>query len=151
LEIRDRLKRIYLSEYMLGRGGKNAMTPSDYGRVGNMLRDQYEYLRSFALDIQDGKLSEAQIGARTQLYHESAIQAFERGKAAAYSGDLILPAYPADGRTRCRARCKCRWLIRETKTAWKAYWMRNSLAESCQDCVERERLYNPYVVSKGAT
>lgn len=149
LEIRDRLKRVYLAEYMLGRGGKNAMTPADYGRVGNMLRDQYEFLRGFALDVQAGTMSEAQIAARTQLYHESAIQAFERGKSAAYSGDLILPAYPADGRTRCKARCKCRWLIRETKAAWKAYWKRGT-SESCQDCIDRERLYNPYTVSKEA-
>jgi len=150
LEIRDRLKRVYLSEYMLGRGGKNAMTSSDYGRVGSMLKEQYDFLRSFALDIQDGTMSEAQIAARTQMYHESATQAFERGKVAAYSGDLNLPAYPADGRTRCRARCKCRWDIRETKTAWKAYWRRYGKAESCQDCIDRERLYNPYIVSKVA-
>jgi hypothetical protein len=105
LEIRDRLKRIYLSEYMLGRGGKNAMMQADYGRVGRMLKEQYDFLRAFALDVQAGAMSEAQIAARTQLYHESAIQAFERGKVAAYDGDLILPAYPADGGTPCRARC----------------------------------------------
>jgi hypothetical protein len=42
LEIRDRLKRVYLAEYMLGRGGQQAMTAADYGRVGNMLRDKRE-------------------------------------------------------------------------------------------------------------
>lgn len=148
LEIRERLKKVYLTEYMLGRGGKNAMTQADYGRVGAMLKEQYDYLRAFAVDVQAGTMSEAQIAARTQLYHESSIQAFERGKAAAYGGDLLLPAYPADGRTECRARCKCRWQIRETKKAWKAYWRRNSAAESCAGCVERERLYNPYTVTK---
>lgn len=147
-EVRAKLKRTYLAEYMLGRGGKNVMTAADYGRVGNMLKAQYDFLRAFADDISAGTMSEAQIAARTQLYHESSIQAFERGKAAAYSGDLVLPAYPADGRTRCRARCKCRWRITETKTRWKAYWVRNKGAESCQDCINREREYNPYVQLK---
>jgi hypothetical protein len=148
LEIRDRLKRVYLAEYMLGRGGQQAMTQADYGRVGNMLRDQYQYLRTFALDVQAGTMSEAQIAARTQLYHESSIQAFERGKAAAYSGDLILPAWPADGFTRCKARCRCRWSITETKTAWKAYWKLHTTAEACADCENRARLYAPYVQPK---
>lgn len=148
LEIRERLKTIYLAEYMLGHGGKNAMTQADYGRVGAMLRDQYEYLRAFALDVQAGRLSQAQISDRTHKYHESSIQAFEHGKAMAYSSTLILPAYPADGKSRCKARCRCKWTIRETKTAWKAYWHRNSRAESCADCIIRERSYNPYVQPK---
>lgn len=152
LEVRDRLKRVYTAEYMLGRGGKNAMTQADYGRVGSMLKEQYDYLRNFALYVQNGEMSEAQIAARTQLYHESSIQAFERGKAAAYSTDeedLNLPAYPGDGRTPCRARCKCRWSIRETKKSWKAYWLR-SKAESCSGCITRSQLYNPFVQLKMA-
>lgn len=148
-EIRARLKRIYVAEYALGRGGRKNLTQSDYGRIGSMLREQYDYLRSFAYDVQSGKMTEAQIAARTQMYHESSIHAFERGKAASYSTELILPAYPADGGTRCRSRCRCRWYIRETKTAWKAYWKREHRAESCDDCVTRELAYNPYTVPKG--
>ena len=148
LEIRDRLKSVYLAEYMLGRGGKRAMTQVDYGRVGALLKTQYGFLRAFAMDVQAGTMTEAQIAARTQMYHDSAIQAFERGKAVAYGGELALPAYPADGLTRCRSSCKCRWDIRETKTTWKAYWRRNARAESCGDCVTRERLYNPYAQPK---
>ena len=150
LEVRARLKTIYLAEYMLGRGGKHVMTSVDYGRVGAMLAQQYGFLRAFAVDIQAGTLSEAQIAARTQQYHESAIQAFERGKTASYSQTLILPAYPADGGTRCRANCRCRWRITETKRLWKAYWQRNAKAESCEDCIGREQRYNPYTVSKTA-
>lgn len=148
LEIRERLKTVYLAEYMLGRGGRNVMTQADYGRVGAMLKEQYDFLRGFALDVQAGLLSEAQIAARTQLYHESAVQAFERGKAVAYSADLILPAYPADGRTRCRSRCRCRWSIQETKTRWKAYWRVSARAENCRDCLRRAQEYNPYVQLK---
>lgn len=148
LEIRDRLKTIFTGEYLLGRGGKQAMTQADYGRIGNMLKDQYQFLRGFALDVQAGLLTEAQIAARTQMYHESSVQAFERAKAVAYSGELELPAYPADGRTRCRSRCRCRWSIRETKTAWKAYWIVSAKAETCSDCIRRGQEYNPYLQLK---
>lgn len=150
LEVRDRLKRVYLGEYLLGRGGKQAMTAADYGRVGAMLRDQYAYLRGFALEVQAGTLSEAQVAVRTQLYHEGAIEAFERGKAAAYSPDLILPAYPCDGLTPCLMRCRCRWRITETKRAWKAYWRVSARAESCGTCLDRAARYNPYTQAKVA-
>jgi hypothetical protein len=148
LEVRDRLKRVYLGEYLLGRGGKQAMTAADYGRVGAMLRDQYAYLRGFALEVQAGTLSEAQVAARTQLYHANAVQAFERGKAAAYGGDLVLPAYPGDAGLVCA--CKCHWRITETKRAWKAYWRVSARAESCSTCLDRAARYNPYTQAKVA-
>lgn len=150
LEMRGRLKSVYLSQYMLGRGGKNAMTQADYGRVGRMLVDQYGYLRTFATDLTTGTLSVAQIGARMQLYFESAVQAFERGKAVAYDADLILPAYPGDGRTDCRARCKCRWRITETKTEFRCYWTLGK-AEHCAGCLDRRARYSPFIWSKSTS
>lgn len=147
LEIRARLKTVYLAEYLLGRGGQPSMTPTDYGRVGGLLAEQYAFLRQFALDIQGGTLSEGQIAARTQLYHASAIQAFERGKAAAYSPTLILPAYPADGSAECRANDSCRWRITETKTAWRATWTLGH-AEHCETCLVRSRTWNPLRIAK---
>lgn len=146
-EVRTRLKTLYLGQYMLGRGGKHAMNATDYGRVGALLKEQYGFLRAFALDIQAGSMSQSQIAARTHLYHASSVHAFERGKTAAYSADLLLPAYPADGGTVCKANCRCRWRITETKKAWKAYWVRTK-QESCRGCVDRARIYNPYVQMK---
>jgi hypothetical protein len=147
LEIRSRLKSLYVGEYMLGRGGKNAMTSSDYGRVGQLLREQYAFLRGFALEVQAGTMSEAQIAARTHLYHKSSVRAFETGKVASYSATLTLPAMPGDGQTPCLANCHCRWRITETKKAWRAYWIRTG-KETCIGCIGRSVLYNPYTVQK---
>lgn len=148
MEVRERVKLVYLTEYMLARGGKNVMTFADYGRVGRMLRDQYGYLRRFTDDVLDGKLSEAQLADRTGKYFESSTYAYERGRAAAYEG-LTLPCYPGDGGTVCLMRCRCRWEIRETKTRWTCRY-RTSTAESCPGCLERKARYSPYIQRKDA-
>jgi len=82
--MREQIKREYLRQYMLGRGGRSAMSFADWGRCGQMLRTQYRtYLSRFGADIAAGKLSEAQIAARAQMYVESAKQAYERGRLEA--------------------------------------------------------------------
>jgi hypothetical protein len=143
LETRERVKRAYLNEYMLGRGGRNVMTQADFGTVGRMLKDQYGYLRGFTQAMIDGELSEAQIAARTQLYFEGATYAHERGRQAAY-GSLRLPAYPGDHGTPCRSRCHCRWEIHEAKKQWRCFW-RTSSGETCTGCVDRRARYNPFI------
>lgn len=144
-QMRQQIKDTFIAEYMLARGGKNAMTPSDYGRLGSMLRKQYEYLHTFCEDIQTGRLSINGIAARAAMYMDSATQAFERGKAAAR--DLTLPAYPGDGSTACKANCKCYWDIQETRTEWHCYWRRTA-AESCPTCSDRTAMWSPLVIQK---
>jgi hypothetical protein len=76
---REEIKGEYLRQYMLGVGGREQMTPSDYGSIGGMLKNQYHpYLDGFLQDIADGKLSEAQIQARLKMYTGSAHQAYEK-------------------------------------------------------------------------
>lgn len=145
-EMRGVVKRSHIDQYLLGRGGRNAMTQRDWGRLGRALRDQYQYLDGFAQDIADGKLSVAQIRARADLYVESSTNAYERGREAAHDG-LRLPAYPADGKTQCKARCRCRWVIRETRREYRATWTLG-VAEHCPDCLARSRRWAPFVQSK---
>lgn len=144
--MRKELRTTYTAQYMAGRGGKNVMTQSDWGKVGNMLKGQYAYLNDFAKEIASGKLSQAQIAARAGMYTSSASQAYERGKVAAY-GAPDLPAYPGDGATACRGNCKCRWSIKETKTSWVCRWVLSAV-ENCGDCVERAGKWNPLVIEK---
>ena len=86
---RTEIKNEYITQYLLGIGGREQMTPSDWGSLGRMLRDQYHpYLDGFLQDIADGKLSQAQIEARLRLYTDSAHQAYERAaqKSAVKAG-----------------------------------------------------------------
>ena len=121
------------------------MTQSDWGRVGGLLSNQYRYLDNFAQEIANGTLTEAQIGARSGLYVDSATQAFERAKAA--SRFLVLPNYPGDGTSLCMANDKCTWVIQEFDNRWEAYWTL-SPAEHCQVCLDRATLWNPLVIMK---
>jgi hypothetical protein len=140
--MRGEIKSTYLAQYMAGRGGREQMTPADWGRCGQMLAQQYSYLQRFALDVQAGKLTPAEAEARAALYAASSTQAFERGKAAAWG--LRLPAYPGDGSTPCRVRCRCRWKIDRTELHVEARWQLG-VAEHCEVCVTRAGEWNPLI------
>lgn len=133
------------AQYVFGRGGVNAMQASDWARTGNLAKDSYKYLRSFAQDIADGKLSEKQIAARAQLYFNSTTNAYERGRAASF--EVVLPAYPADGGTDCKANCRCYWAITETSKEVRAKWTLTS-GENCEGCIARGSQYNPHIITK---
>lgn len=76
------IKGEYVRQYLLGRGGRAQMTQADWGSIGGMLKEQYNpHLKNFAEQIAQGKLSEAQIRARAQMYVNSAREAFERAQA----------------------------------------------------------------------
>lgn len=146
MELRKQVKTAFVDEYVLGKGGRNAMTQSDWGKVGNMVKDQYAYAHQFARDIADGKLSQAQIEARSNLYFNAATEAFERGQAASY-GLPTLPAYPSDGQAPCKTNCRCAWQIDETDTEWQCTWVLHA-AESCSGCLENAAKWSPLVIQK---
>ena len=134
-KMRREIKDIHRTQYIVGRGGVDVMTPRDYGRLGADLRWQhYNRLDKFALEIADGKLSPAQINARAKLYMNSSNKQYWRGKteaklAAGYVTEqrFLNPAehcpdcvgYAARGRrpigtlpepgedSQCQANCKC--------------------------------------------
>lgn len=144
--MRNDLKTSYIDQYVLAVGGRKNMTPSDWGRIGRMLRDQYGYLENFSRDIASGNMTAAQIAARAQMYHGSSVQAFERGNAASL-GVPRLPAYPGDGSTSCMTNCRCHWHIVKTEPAWECTWVLDQAAEHCVECVERATNWAPLVVT----
>jgi hypothetical protein len=148
LRMRDEIKATYIAEYMLGKGGRHNMTQSDWGSLGNQLRNQYGYLQNFAQEIAAGQLSDAQIAARGRMYFASATQAFERAQTSA-RGIPPLPQYPADGNTICKTNCKCRLRFVEKDDAWEVFWTLGT-AEHCPDCLELAAAWNPLIVPKSA-
>lgn len=147
LEFRKQVKTAFVDEFVLGKGGRNAMTQSDWGAVGRMIRDQYTFSHEFARDIADGELSLAQIEARGRLYMDSATQAYERGRGASFGG-LSLPEYPADGNQICKSNCRCSWVIEETDTEWRCTWQLSSGGETCDTCLGNAEKWNPLVITK---
>ena len=99
-------------------------------------------------------IHEAQIAHRSQLYTDSARQAFERGKMRAH-GVPELPEYPGGGSTPCYGNCKCEWIIEEVRDenenllGWNCTWKLNDDAAHCTGCPEYAATWNPLFVPAG--
>ncbi len=146
LSMREEIKTNHITQYLLAHGGRDTMTQADWGRLGQKIRVQYDYLQKFAADVAAGKLTEGQIAARSRMYVESSSQSFEQGSAMA-SGTPELPQYPGDGATRCMANCKCYWSIAELNDRWECTWKLRP-AEHCPDCIANAARWNPLTFLK---
>lgn len=149
LSMRQEIKISYIEQYLLGKGGRNNMTQADWGRVGNAIRRQNEYLQRFANDLMNKQppLSLAQIQARSRQYIDSSTKMYERANALT-RGMPDLPEYPADGNQNCHSNCKCRWNIKEFDDRWECTWILDMEAEHCDSCLSNAQKWNPLVIKK---
>ena len=148
-DMRKRIRDVNNAQYMLARGGRNAMFQTDLDALSEIIKDQFGYLQQFGEEIRAGKLSASQITARSELYMESATRAHEQAKAASF--DIELPEYPADGSQICKARCRCRWEIVEKKDTIEAFWLLNVAAKHCDSCLSNAARWAPYTIQTGGT
>lgn len=146
-EMRKRIRDVNNAQYMLARGGRNAMFQTDLDALSEIIKDQFDYLQQFGEEVRAGRLSASQIKARSELYMESSTRAHEQAKAASF--DIELPEYPADGSQICRARCRCRWEIDEKKDTIEAFWLLNVAAKHCDSCLANAAKWAPYTIQKG--
>lgn len=130
------VRAAHLDQALLGRGGREMMTLSDWGRVGAAIGQQNAYLRGFVAEVAKGNLSGPQIGARALLYIGASRASYERGHAAAHGAEL--PAHPGDGSTPCGANCRCEWRFEETPGGLTATWVLGGVeTEHCEECPQR--------------
>lgn len=148
-QMRSAVKSTYGTEYLFGRGGRNAMAVDERPALAALIKEQHDFLNRFAADVADGKLSAAQIAARSQLYFAGAVQAYERGRVAAYAG-LHLSTYPGDGTQACKSRCRCHLDISEDGDSYRVFWRLNPAAEHCESCTGLASSWSPLVVAKEA-
>lgn len=145
-EMRKRVRDVNNAQYMLARGGRNAMFQTDLDALSEIIKDQFDYLQQFGEEVRAGRLSANQITARSELYMESSTRAYEQAKAASF--DIELPEYPADGNQICKARCRCRWEINEKKDTIEAFWLLNVAAKHCDSCIANAAKWAPYMIQK---
>lgn len=63
------MKIIHTAAAAASKGGWAQMTPSDWGKVGSLLKDQYKYLDNFAGQIASGKVPlDGRLMVRAKLY-----------------------------------------------------------------------------------
>ena len=160
------IRDTHLAMYMLGAGGYNAIDQTAVITLESTLREQLDYLRSFAGEIlrqnrgrvrqhislyTPNVLRRAGVINRSVLYIESATASAERGRATTY-GRLPdeLPHYPGDGSTICLTRCRCHWRFNVNPSGGggsviHAFWrLRARDGRNCQTCLTYARLYNPF-------
>jgi hypothetical protein len=145
-DLRSLVRDIHAAEYVYGRGGLNAMAAVDWTEIDRLAAEQWAYLRGFAEDVAAGRLSEAQINARSKLYYGASRQSYERGRAAAFG--VQLPAYPGQG-SECQSSCACHWQLSETDDEIRATWKLSS-GEHCPTCRRRASTWAPLVIAKRA-
>lgn len=144
----------HVSTYSAGRSGAwSSITFSEWGRLGQRIRRQNEFLKAFADDINKrgiDNLTIAYLNNRTGLYGSNFRESLEAGIARDRGLDpSVLPAIPGDGSTRCLVRCKCRWTIRPRgRDRYSVSW-RLGRAEHCQTCLDRADDWVNLQVEKG--
>jgi hypothetical protein len=138
----DQIKLIHINSAVAARGGWAQMTQSDWGYVGRQIRTQYEYLRNFVAEIQNGiQPLNGRALMRANMYGDAARGTFEDMRRrveelvygmqeemrvlgiADHCVDCLAAAnrwapigtLPRIGNSRCKTNCHCRFRFRAKK------------------------------------
>jgi hypothetical protein len=94
--MREQIKLTQLNAQATAVGGYANMTPADYGRAGQIIRQQYGYLQNFAQEIASGaQRLDGILARRAELY-------IKNGRRTYY--DAVEPAAIEAGATHIRSR-----------------------------------------------
>jgi hypothetical protein len=81
------LKNSYIQTAMVASGGKDRIGSSQYGAIGQVLKEQYKLIDVFGQAIANGELSSAQVRARAGSYSRSLKIAFHATEKATRKSD----------------------------------------------------------------
>jgi len=105
-DMRQEIKRVHLATEAMVRGGWNQLGPSDFGRVGARVKEQYAYLSDFTQQLLNGEIrTDGAFMSRARLYaasvraslHESMTEVV---MAAGYTEERNV-LHPAEHCTEC--------------------------------------------------
>lgn len=84
LQMMEAVKTLHLLSASIARGGIHNLTPADFGRIGQRLRDNYRRLDNFAADVAADRMTPRQIEMRAGMYVGNARgQSYENEKREA--------------------------------------------------------------------
>src|SRR5262245_35339750 len=132
-----------VAQFLLGVGGQSGMTPLLRLHLDGLVSDQMTYLRGFAGEIGSGALTAEQIAARSALYFDSSIGAYEQGRAM--SQGLPLPEYPP-----LHVGCRCQWVYYDDNRERVAQWQTAADERVCPTCTDAATRYARLVVGLAA-
>jgi len=82
--MRKVVKNTHLNSIAEARGGYENMTQADYGRAGQIIREQYGYLHKFGEDIANGTQPlDGRLDARSELYVKAGRESYYKANQAA--------------------------------------------------------------------
>ena len=103
IAMRRHIKTTHLNSIALERGGYANMTPADYGRAGQIVREQYGYLKRFAGQIASGEQRlDGTLDRRAQLYTQAGRETFYRSKHANFREGVAMVRSIKNARDSCR-------------------------------------------------
>jgi hypothetical protein len=76
IDSRSELTKMHTALAMIAQGGREQMDVKSWGRVGQMIRSEAEYLRQFEIDLSKGEVSDAQMLARLIMYGEAGYKTY---------------------------------------------------------------------------
>lgn len=132
--VATRLKTTHLQVGALATGGRERMGFSELGRVGQLVRTDYAALGRFGEDIAAGRMSEAQILARADLYSEANVR---RGYAEAQRASHAAAGYGQERRILASGAAHCEGCAEE---ASRGYVTLGTLSPiGAHECGSRDR------------
>lgn len=76
IEARSELTSMHTALAMIAQGGREQMNVRSWGRVGQMVKSEMEYLRKFEIALANGEVSDAQMLARLISYGEAGYKTY---------------------------------------------------------------------------
>jgi hypothetical protein len=143
LQMMDLTKRTHLVAAAAQKGGWAQMTQADFGRVGQIVRREYEYLRRFANQIESGEQPlDGNVGRRARMYGqqgrntyyamqraEMRLRGFDEERSILHEADHCQECVSEEkkgfqpigdmiqiGQRLCRSNCKCSVEYRNSAT-----------------------------------
>lgn len=120
-QMRGEMKAIHIYSGLAAKGGRSQLSPAENGRIGRRLRDQYERLRNFADQIENGSQPlDGRFMRRAGMYAQAGRATYEITKArdlrAAGFTEIRSILHPADHCVECVAEAAKAWQPPETFT-----------------------------------
>ena len=115
----------------------------------DIINEQSDFAFKFAEQIKDASEFSNAWTTRAKLYSRATRQSYQAGKV--FDIWNLLDQVPGDCQTQCCTNCKCRLDVRKLKGNgnYNVYWRLDAQAESCADCEELARTWNPLKIRDG--
>jgi hypothetical protein len=126
IDMESVIKRAHTASGAIGSGGWKQAKQSDWGYIGSRLRQEYGFLRNFALEIEQGLPLDGRFIGRAQQYGRAATQTYE-----AQLRRIDLASQPMEERRILHAQHSCADCQRYAAQGWQPGGTLPNTGEAC--------------------